>query len=253
MGEGEEPEEVGKPVVCGKPEESGNPVGCGKPEEVGKPGEREKPGEVGNPVVCGKTKECGKMQGCSILEEEFDSGKYSDEDAGIYLRKMTLEDTDNIVAWRNSDGVRKHFIYQGLFTRESHENWIHTMVETGRVVQLIICERAGDRPIGSVYIRDIDEQHHKGEYGIFIGEETARGRGLGTAAARLMIRYAFEELKLHRLFLRVYAENARAIGSYEKAGFVREAYLHDDVYVDGSYRDIVLMAVINKIAIAKVK
>lgn len=174
-----------------------------------------------------------------------DSYKYADEKAGIFLRPMTYEDTDDIVSWRNSDAVRKNFIYQALFTRESHENWIRTMVETGKVVQMMICLKGTGKAVGSVYIRDIDHHHHKAEYGIFIGSADCRGRGIGSAAAGLMIRYSFEELQLHRLFLRVYADNGQAIGSYEKAGFVREAYLRDDVYIDGMYRDIVLMAVLN--------
>ncbi len=172
--------------------------------------------------------------------------EYMDGQAGIFLRRMTSEDTDDIVCWRNSEAVRKRFIYQGTFSREGHENWIRTMVETGKVVQMMICEISTGKAVGSVYVRDIDETHHKAEYGIFIGEDNARGKGYGTAAAKLMIRYCFEELKLHRLFLRVYAENARAIRSYEKAGFVKEAYLRDDVYVDGEYRDIVLMGIINE-------
>lgn len=171
--------------------------------------------------------------------------EYRDEQAGIYLRLMTYEDTEKIVEWRNSDSVRKRFIYQGLFTKESHENWIKTMVETGKVVQMIICEIGTDKPVGSVYVRDIDNTHHKAEYGIFIGEKDARGKGYGTAAAKLMVRYCFEELALHRLFLRVYAENERAIRSYEKAGFVKEALLRDDVYIDGEYKDIVLMGILN--------
>ncbi len=171
--------------------------------------------------------------------------KYRNEQVGIYLREMIYDDTEDIVRWRNSEGVRKNFIYQGLFTKESHENWIKTMVETGKVVQLMICEAATNKPVGSVYVRDIDRTHNKGEYGIFIGEETARGKGYGTAAAQLMIKYCFEELKLHRLFLRVYADNYQAIRSYEKGGFVKEAYLRDDVFVDGRYRDIVLMGIIN--------
>jgi len=171
--------------------------------------------------------------------------QYIDQEAGVYLRLMTYEDTDRIVAWRNSDGVRKNFIYQALFTRESHENWIRTKIETGQVVQMIICETDTDRPVGSVYIRDIDHTHHKAEYGIFIGEDCARGKGYGTAAAKLMIAYSFEQLKLHRLFLRVYADNQQAIRSYEKAGFEKEAYLRDDVCIDGIYRDIVLMGILN--------
>jgi RimJ/RimL family protein N-acetyltransferase len=119
-------------------------------------------------------------------------------------------------------------------------------VETGKVVQMMICEIATGQPVGSVYIRDIDKTHNKAEYGIFIGEDSARGKGYGTAAAKLMICYCFEELMLHRLFLRVYAENSRAIRSYEKAGFEKEAYLRDDVFVDGVYKDIILMGIVNK-------
>lgn len=173
-------------------------------------------------------------------------GKYFDEESGIYLRLMTYEDTDDIVNWRNKDSIRKNFIYQGLFTKESHENWIKTKVETGDVVQMMICEITTDKAVGSVYIRDIEQYHHKAEYGIFIGEDSARGKGYGTAAAKLMVRYCFEELGLHRLFLRAYADNMQAIRSYEKAGFVKEAYLRDDVYVGGQYRDIVLMGIINE-------
>lgn len=172
--------------------------------------------------------------------------EYREPGAAIYLRLMTYEDTERIVSWRNNDAVRRNFIYQELFTREGHEHWIHTMVETGRVVQMVICETQGDRPVGSVYLRDIDRQHKKAEYGIFIGDDGARGKGYGTAAAQLMIRYAFEELELHRLFLRAFADNTQAIRSYEKAGFEREALLRDDVCIDGCYRDIVLMGILNK-------
>ena len=172
--------------------------------------------------------------------------QYIDQEAGIYLRLMSREDTDLIVAWRNSDEVRKNFIYQEPFTREGHENWIKNMVETGRVVQMMICRTEDGKAVGSVYIRDIDRRHNKAEYGIFIGEADARGRGIGTAAAKLMLRYCFEEEGLHRVYLRVLAGNQRAVRSYEKAGFVKEACLKDDVRIDGKYCDIIWMAIVEK-------
>lgn len=162
----------------------------------------------------------------------------------IYLRLMEQEDTDLIVKWRNEDFVRKNFIYQKPFTKEGHLHWMETMIKTGKVVQFIICTKE-KRPIGSVYLRDIDMVHRKAEYGIFIGEKDVLSKGCGTEAAKLMIRYAFDILKLHKLMLRVFAGNERARKSYINAGFIQEAYLKDDVYLDGGYRDVILMAVIN--------
>jgi UDP-4-amino-4,6-dideoxy-N-acetyl-beta-L-altrosamine N-acetyltransferase len=163
---------------------------------------------------------------------------------GIYLRPMTEEDTDLIVKWRNEDFVRQNFIYRKPFTREGHLKWIETMVKTGKVVQFIICTE-DHRPVGSVYLRDIDRDHRKAEYGIFIGEKDALSKGYGTHAAKLMIEYAFGKLKLHKLMLRVLAGNDRAKKSYEKAGFVQEAYLKDELYLEEGYRDEILMACFN--------
>ena len=167
---------------------------------------------------------------------------------GIMLREIEEADTSDIVRWRNSDAVRLNFIDQNLFTPESHMKWLKGVVECGRAKQFIICvlnEKGEYTPVGSVYFRDIDPVHHKAEYGIFIGESAARGKKVGSRVAKMMVDYAFEKMNLHRVFLRVYSDNAAAIKSYENAGFVREALLRDDVFVNGKFRDIVLMAIIN--------
>ena len=161
----------------------------------------------------------------------------------IMLRPMEEADTDDIIRWRNTDFVRKNFIYQKPFTVESHHRWVETMVKTGKVVQFMICPcNRVSKAVGSVYLRDIDPVHHKAEYGIFIGEESALSKGYGTEAAQLMLQYAFCELHLHKVMLRVLADNVRAQKSYEKAGFQKEAYLKDEVFLNGKYCDVILMA-----------
>lgn len=167
------------------------------------------------------------------------------EGQDIDLRLMEETDTDRIIAWRNQEFVRQNFIYQAPFTREGHFHWIETMIKTGKAVQFMIVRKSDKKPIGSVYIRDIDRTHNKGEYGIFIGEKEALGKGYGTQAAQLMIDYAFRQERLHKLTLRVLAENGQARRSYEKAGFVEEACLRDEVYLNGQYKDVIFMAVIN--------
>lgn len=163
----------------------------------------------------------------------------------VYLKYITHEDTENIIRWRNKDNVRKNFLDQRPFTVESHTAWLENVVYTGRAAQFIIYEKEGDFPVGSVFLRDIDYQNKKAEFGIFIGEDSARGKGIGTEAAKSIVKYGFTELKLHKIFLRVLADNKGAIKSYGKAGFVQEAYLKDDVLLNGEYRDIILMALFN--------
>lgn len=163
----------------------------------------------------------------------------------VCVRPILPSDTEDMVRWRNKDWVRKNFIYQKQFTKEGHLEWLKTMVDTGRVKQFIIQEKETNRAIGSANLKDIDLEHSHAEYGIFIGEEDALSKGYGTEVAQLLIEYAFTELKLHKVTLRVLAANIGAVRSYEKAGFIKEAYLKDEVCLQGKYCDLLLMGVIN--------
>lgn len=161
-----------------------------------------------------------------------------------HIRKIEKSDTENILRWRNSDGVAKNFIYRKPLTRQEHENWLDTHIASGRVAQFIIEEADNNLSVGSVYLRDIDHNHKKAEFGIFIGEEAARGKGHGTQATFLMLQYAFEELSLNKVFLRVFAHNENAIKCYLNAGFKKEGLFRDDVLIDGKFYDIMFMSIL---------
>ncbi len=162
----------------------------------------------------------------------------------VNLRPITMADTDLIVKWRNSPEVKQNFIYRGEMTRPVHETWMKTRVQTGQVVQYIIEDAASACPVGSVYYRDLEPEHGSAEYGIFIGEAAARGRGLGSETAQLFVKFGLDYLGLHRISLRVLAGNDGAYRSYEKAGFQREGLFRDMVKLDGVYRDVIFMAIV---------
>ncbi len=164
----------------------------------------------------------------------------------VSIRKITEEDTDNIIKWRNSPDVNINFIYRRPLTREDHLSWLHNKVDKGEVAQFIIHSDELEKDVGSVYLRDIDYNYQKAEYGIFIGEETARGHGIGAAAGKLILEYGFEVLNLNRIFLRVFARNERAINSYKKAGFVYEGLFRQDVIIDGVKEDVVFMSILRE-------
>lgn len=160
---------------------------------------------------------------------------------GICLIPISEEDTLDIIRWRNH--VRDNFIFRELFTVESHTRWLNEVVRKGKAVQYII-DTVEDGRVGSVFLRDIDEVHKKAEYGIFIGEEAAQGKGYGSKAAKMLVQHGFDVLGLHKIMLRVFAFNKKAIKSYENAGFKQEGYLKDEVCIDGKFYDIILMGII---------
>ncbi len=163
----------------------------------------------------------------------------------LRLRPITLKDTDKIIFWRNQSFVRENFIFQKSFTVEIHHQWFHTMIETGKAIQYIITRKDNGEEIGSVYFRDIDDIHRKAEFGIFVGDRKSLHQGFGTEACWLACRHGFEAYGWHKIFLRVFATNIFAIRSYQRAGFLIEAFLKDDVCIHGKFRDIVLMGIIN--------
>jgi RimJ/RimL family protein N-acetyltransferase len=164
----------------------------------------------------------------------------------IRLRPITWEDTPLIVSWRNNPSVRQNFIFRQPFTNELHENWLRTKVETGKVIQYIIIDKETDAPVGSVYFRDIDPENSCAEYGMFIGVDDVRGKGIGSETVVLFTRFGLDVLKLHRISMRVLADNPASRRSCEKGGFEVEGVFRDMVKLDGEYKDVVFMAMLNK-------
>ena len=56
---------------------------------------------------------------------------------------------------------------------------------------------------------------------------------------------SFNTLNLHRIWLQVYANNQRAIRTYEKVGFVHEGRKREAEIKQGQYVDLLLMSILN--------
>lgn len=160
----------------------------------------------------------------------------------VRLRPISHADTGDIVRWRNDPKVQQFFIFREPFTTEMHENWLNTKVASGQVIQYIILDKKSGQSVGSVYFRDIDTVNESAEYGIFIGEESARGCGFGSETAKLFTDFGLNVLGLHRIALRLVSSNNIARRSYERAGFVTEGIFTDMVKLGGEFTDIVFMA-----------
>ena len=96
---------------------------------------------------------------------------------------------------------------------------------------------AEDAMIGFVAL-DVTWANQHAFVAIGIGDSNYWGKGYGTDAMRVTLRYAFQELSLHRVGLSVIAYNKRAIASYEKLGFVFEGAQREYLLRDGQRYDL---------------
>ncbi len=101
-----------------------------------------------------------------------------------------------------------------------------------------------EEPIGVISLMNVSEANSSAELSVIVGEEEDREKGLGTEAIRVLLRYAFEELGLHRVGLSVFEFNGPAISAYEKLGFKEEGRLRGAIQRDGRFYDAILMSVL---------
>lgn len=94
--------------------------------------------------------------------------------------------------------------------------------------------------IGVAEIEDINWHHSNAWLSISLGK-AFWNQGLGTEALRLLVRYAFQELDLHRLQLTVFEYNERAQAVYRKVGFCLEGRMREWILRDGKRYDMLQM------------
>lgn len=80
--------------------------------------------------------------------------------------------------------------------------------------------------------------------GLGIGDRENWGRGYGTDAMKIILRFAFTEINLRRVTLNVFEYNPRAIRSYEKTGFQHEGRLRGALLRDGRRWDMLYMGIL---------
>jgi RimJ/RimL family protein N-acetyltransferase len=104
----------------------------------------------------------------------------------------------------------------------------------------------GETVIGFIGLFDLFQQHGDALVAIALGEREYWGRGYGTDAMRILLRYAFNELNLRRVGLIVFEYNPRAIRSYEKAGFILEGRIRQVILRDGKRWDFLYMGILRE-------
>ena len=164
----------------------------------------------------------------------------------VYLNRVTRADLTKIVdMWSDITYARNLMRREARpMALEEVEDWFGHMNDEFGLPTFAIRTLDGDALIGLCAFKDIRWAARHTFFWIGIGELTARGKGYGPDATRVLLKYAFLELNLNCVGLEVISYNAAAIAAYEKVGFQPDGRVRAYVYRDGDYFDMLQMSML---------
>lgn len=167
-------------------------------------------------------------------------------DSRVALRQMDDADVPWIVEESRDPLVPRFTSVPEDNTEEDAVSWILAhgpLRERGEELHLLAVDAASGARLGPVGLHHVDWRHRTGEVGYWTARD-ARGRGLTTAAVRLLCGWALGPLGLERLELRADVDNLASQRVAAKLGFRREGVLRSAQWRPGERRSVVLFGLL---------
>lgn len=165
--------------------------------------------------------------------------------AGSQIDLVIIEKRDarTMTRYVNDPEVNRYLLRCMPQHVQEEEKWIESITENRNGVILGIARKEETTLIGTTSLGwKKDNRDRTASFGLMIGDKSAWGKGYGTEATQLILKYAFNTLDLRGVELCLFDTNKAARKVYEKCGFVEIGRLRDWLYISpGSYCDEVMM------------
>lgn len=166
----------------------------------------------------------------------------------VRLTAMTRQDLGAIAGWQQDAEFLRLFDAVPSFSKTEDQlvSWLEQQQKSSEDFLFAIRPLDGDDLLGFLTVGEILWSQGIGWLSIAIGAPAQHGRGYGSEAMRLALRFGFHELNLRRLQLTVFSYNQRAIALYEKLGFQREGTFREFLVRDGQTHDMYLYGLLRR-------
>ncbi len=165
-------------------------------------------------------------------------------DKDICLCPLHKEDKAVFLKWHNDSKIRNSI---GGLIPFSEAEFLEACEMRERInpssLWFSICDCG--QIVGIVGIHQIKYIQRNAELSILIGEEENRKKGIATRIIKMIERYVFRDLQMHRLYANIFSDNKPSIRLVEKCGWEREGLLKDAAFWDGQYKNVIIFSKIN--------
>ena len=162
----------------------------------------------------------------------------------ITLVPLTENDIELVRNWRNSPEVAQYMYTSELITAAQQATWF-TRVQNDPTSRYWLIEY-NEKKIGLASLTGISQTLSSCYWAFYLGDTSIRGGGLGAKIEFNVLEYVFKELKLNKLRCEVMTFNDKVISMHEKFGFRREAYYRQHVKKEGTWQDVVGLALLKQ-------
>lgn len=163
----------------------------------------------------------------------------------LFLRPFKINDATRVQELAGNKEVAETTL--GIphpYPIEAAKNWIthHPILIENGTFPLAIILKGEDLLIGTMTIR-VEKEHRKGELAYWIGKDYW-GNGYATEAAKEVVRFGFDVLKLNRIWAKAMSKNTPSTSLMQKIGMKKEGTLKQDIFKSEAHEDVDIYGII---------
>ena len=166
----------------------------------------------------------------------------------VRLRGLEPSDLENAYTWVNDREVTHYLMVRYPWSRAQEEKYLTENAAQGSSFQdvRLAIETLDGVHIGMTGLHRARPEDRAAELGIMIGDKSFWSSGYGTDTLQTLLRFAFDQMNLHKVMLGVFEFNERAQACYRKCGFVDEGRFREEYFQDGRYWDVLRMSILKR-------
>jgi RimJ/RimL family protein N-acetyltransferase len=162
----------------------------------------------------------------------------------IYLSPLDMDHVnENYLKWINDEEVIQFLEIAFPTTMEKLEGYVKSILDNPNCLFLAIIERETQKHIGNLKIGPIDWISRIAGHGILIGDKSSWGKGYASEAIKLLVKYAFRNLNLHKVWSIIVDSHMASIKAHQNAGFRIEGKLKQHLFKSGKYVDAAIISI----------
>lgn len=162
----------------------------------------------------------------------------------VTLRPIEREDLDFVRDLINDPEMEKTIVgWAWPISKKDEEQWYASFRNSDCTVRYII-ETEKDGVVGLTGLANIDWKNGSAKGAGIRVKKGIQSKGVATDAYMTMFRFAFDELRLHRVSTSAFDDNIASLKFQEKCGCRREGIQRDAVYKNGRYKNLVTLGIL---------